>query len=406
MPEEATNQVKELLNRCIEIKELKRLKSKEPMPMNVTLDPVTKRFTEIRPVEKPPPIALTEADENTLSKEIRRLYWEEELSVSGVAERLGVSRGVIWALMYQYEIPRRRTWVKLDPGEIRRLYWEEELSLSAVAERLGVGSGSIVKIMRQYEIPTRTATEVQVLLVKLGKHRISKVRFDPEEIRRLYWDEELSQPDVAKRLGKSSESVSAFMRRNGIPRRSHAEAMTLAAKSGKNNPRDDSQFYNWEGRRWKDRKGYVHILLHPDNPYYCMAKSDGSVSEHRLVMAKHLGRPLESWEIVHHINGIKSDNRIENLKLTTNKEHPSDNRKTVIELQKRVTILEAELILVTDREMVLALQEQVEELQSRVTILEAENIFLRTIEKGAETILITQTFTQQQIRAERERIGL
>ncbi len=74
---------------------------------------------------------------------------------------------------------------------------------------------------------------------------------------------------------------------------------------------------SWKGGRKLDKYGYVQLLLKPKDDFFSpMIQKGGYIREHRLVIAKSLGRCLSSWERVHHKNGLKGDNRIENLELT------------------------------------------------------------------------------------------
>ncbi len=106
---------------------------------------------------------------------------------------------------------------------------------------------------------------------------------------------------------------------------------------------------NWKGGRHRQGNGYIMVWVADDDFFAPMRNNKRCVLEHRLVVAKHLGRCLQPWEIVHHKNHIKDDNRIENLQLVTDDRH------------KQITILENEI----------------KHLKQRVTLLEADNVLLR-----------------------------
>jgi hypothetical protein len=75
--------------------------------------------------------------------------------------------------------------------------------------------------------------------------------------------------------------------------------------------KEGEEHTNWKGGYYYDACGYKRILI-SKNTYRC---------EHVLVMEKHLGRNLLADEIVHHKNGVRDDNRLENLELMSRSQH-------------------------------------------------------------------------------------
>lgn len=76
-----------------------------------------------------------------------------------------------------------------------------------------------------------------------------------------------------------------------------------------------------------DSQGYVQVF-EPEHP---RADSGGWVFEHRIIVEKQLGRHLRREENVHHVNGVKHDNRLENLVVMGHEEHLDLTRKNHVQ---------------------------------------------------------------------------
>ncbi len=85
--------------------------------------------------------------------------------------------------------------------------------------------------------------------------------------------------------------------------------------------RSGSRGVYWKGGRLNTVGGYIAVWVPDNDPFVSMRFSQKYVFEHRLIMARHLGRCLNKEEWVHHINGIRTDNRLENLMIVSKREH-------------------------------------------------------------------------------------
>lgn len=186
--------------------------------------------------------------------------------------------------------------------ELKKLYLDDGRTLKEMCDVLGIKNTiTASKVLREHGI----STNANARKAENTKHNMNDTEF------RRYLEEKyqsgMSMMDIANLLGITPSGVRKYFIKYGIPRVSRTHRFETDASK---NP-------NWRGGRRICSNGYISIYC-PDHPNASVRKT---MYEHQLVMEAHIGRYLEKGEVVHHIDGDKSNNDISNLLLLSSSDH-------------------------------------------------------------------------------------
>jgi hypothetical protein len=161
---------------------------------------------------------------------------------------------------------------------------------------------------------------------------------NPEELKRLYVDEGKSLTEIGYICGVAFQTVHKWLKKNNIPTRDFStQGMKFPGRELSDEhkkkisdwrtgrplpPEHKKKVIEALSKTWV--KGEKHHSWKGGNVNYGyrIIRVDGKpVREHRHIMEKHIGKPLDPNCHIHHINGDRLDNRIENLTILTPSEH-------------------------------------------------------------------------------------
>ena len=187
----------------------------------------------------------------------------------------------------------------IENDEIVSLY-KRGLSSDGIGKQLGVSGVTVRNRLRDAGVARRSR----------GIARLSREELD--EIVRLYVKQEMPSTELGRRFGIAHDTVRAYLRGLGIAVRGLGDALCLAWKSR----RHASPQGQPPGSRRLTSSGYVLVKV----PDYFGPNNDGWVQEHVYVWECAHGPPSPGYH-VHHKNGDKQDNRLENLVALSPSEH-------------------------------------------------------------------------------------
>lgn len=224
-----------------------------------------------------------------------------------------------------------------DVNRIKHLYVNCRKSEAQIAKEISISQSSVGYYLRKLGC-VRTPSEAGKLAGKEGRRTYRRKLSNPqlEEIKRLYTTQYYSGNEIGVKYNVSSWTIFANLRKLGCAIRSPSEGRYLAWKQGKFQLPSGKDHYNWKGGTTQRKDGYV-LERAPDHP----RAHNGQVLQHILIWERAHNRVLPNGMHVHHLNGIRDDNRIENLLAVPAKKH---DRFTLLHAaQERIKELESQL---------------------------------------------------------------
>lgn len=199
---------------------------------------------------------------------------------------------------------------RLGKKVLKSLYIDQWLSVYEIGKLLGCNASTVTRTLNAYRISMHA----------------SKIKgMSYASIYDLYVSRQWSTMRIADYFGCNDETVRQALLRNNINLRSRSEAGKIKLVSKEEKIRLKTHFSKlnlnvvgkghpaWKGGRYTDKNGYVVVRRDKKN-----------VREHRWIMEQHLGYKLNEWDEVHHVNGVKTDNRLENLEVIPNEHKHRD----------------------------------------------------------------------------------
>ncbi len=220
----------------------------------------------------------------------------------------------------------RKNTIDFSKETLDHLYWDERLSIKAIAEKLDLSITPVYRSMERHNVRRRTCAEITKL--ERGKLNITQGQLEG-----LYLKQQLPIVFISAQLDISDHIIRQLLQDYNIPIRSRNEVQKLSAPKRLFDKNGHGR--NWRGGKTRNSQGY--ILRHAPN--HLRRNLGGYVYEHILVWEETYGKPLPKGYAVHHLNGVKGDNRPTNLVAMKRGEHIGLARPYI----KRIQELESQL---------------------------------------------------------------